>query len=83
MRAVEEGLPIMRAANTGISAGFDSRGRELGRLTVGVAGALVLPVPGPRPPTSFSRWGLVIPGLLGLLCVGVAGGATERRPRHA
>jgi len=72
MRAVEEGLPILRAANTGISAGFDSRGRELGRLTVGVTGSLVLPVPGHRPPTSFSRWGLVLPGLLALLCSGVA-----------
>ena len=83
MRAVEEGLPIMRAANTGISAGFDSRGRELGRLTMGVTGTLALPVPGPRPATSFSRWGLVIPGLLSLLCVGAACGATERRAKQA
>ena len=81
MRAVEEGLPILRAANTGISAGFDSRGRELGRLTVGVAGTLVLQVPGHRPPTSFSRWGLVLPGLLALLCVAAAAtGLGTRRP---
>jgi len=77
LRAVEEGLPMMRAANTGISAGFDSRGRELGRLTVGVAGTLVLPLPGARPPTSFSRWGLVLPGLLSLLLV-VAAAAGRR-----
>ena len=74
---------MMRAAKPGISAGFDSRGRELGRLTMGVTGALVLPVPGPRPPTSFSRWGLVIPGLLSLLCVGTACGATGRRVKQA
>lgn len=82
MRAVEEGLPIMRAANTGISAGFDSRGRELGRLTVGVAGTLTLPVPGHRPPTSFSRWGLVLPGFMALLCIGVAASATRRAGRR-
>ncbi len=80
MRAVEEGLPIMRAANTGISAGFDSKGRELGRLTVGVSGTLVLGVPGARPPTSFSRWGLVLPGLLAALCAGLSASA-QRGPR--
>ncbi len=83
LRAVEEGLPMMRAANTGISAGFDSRGRELGRLTVGVAGTLVLPVPGARPPTSFSRWGLVLPGLLSLLLVVAAVAGRQTGPVQA
>ncbi len=78
MRAVEEGLPIMRAALTGISAGFDARGRELGRLGVGVEGALSLRLPGKRPPTSFSRWGLVVPGLLASMVVLV----TFTRSRH-
>lgn len=79
MRAVEEGLPLLRAANTGISAGFDSRGRELGRLGLNESGTLVLPVPGPRPPTSFSRWGLVVPAVLALACVGAGLGAGRRR----
>jgi len=79
MRAVEEGLPLMRAANTGISVGFDSRGRELGRLPLAEAGVLVLPLPGRRPPTSFSRWGLVVPGLLALSGAGIAVGLTRRR----
>ncbi len=70
LRAVEEGLPLMRAANTGISAGFDARGRELGRLTVGVEGALVLPVPAKRPATSFARLGLIVPGLLAAMVTG-------------
>ncbi len=67
LRAVEEGLPLFRAANTGITAAFDSRGHELGRLPLNVAGALTLAVPGARPATSFSRWGLVVPGLLSFL----------------
>ena len=64
LRAVEEGLPLMRAANTGISAGYDASGRELGRLTVGEAGVLVLDLPGRRAATPFSRYGLFISTLL-------------------
>jgi len=81
MRAVEEGLPLMRAANTGISAGFDSRGRELGRTDMNVATTLVLPLPGARPPTSFSRGGIAIPGILALLLVGIALSRSRLQPR--
>lgn len=77
LRAVEEGLPVMRAANTGITAGFDSRGRELARLPREQPGVLTLAVPGKRPPTSFSRLGLVVPGLLAIALV--AAGWTRRR----
>lgn len=80
LRAVEEGLPLMRAANTGISAGFDSRGRELGRLPLGEGGKLVLDLPGKRPPTSFSRWGLVVPGLIACVMLGF-GFKRPARPR--
>lgn len=79
MRAVEEGLPLMRAANTGITVGFDARGHELGRLPLDAAGTLVLDLPGPRPATSFSRWGLVIPGLLALALVAAGFGLARRR----
>ena len=74
LRAVEEGLPLFRAANTGITAAFDARGHELGRIELNRAGWLTLAVPGKRPPTSFSRWGLVVPGLLSLLLIGAAVG---------
>ena len=67
MRAVEEGLPLIRSANTGISSVFDARGHELGRSRMNEPEVLVLPIPGARGPTSFSRWGLVIPGLMSLL----------------
>lgn len=80
LRAVEEGLPLMRAANTGISAGFDAYGRELGRLTIGVSGTLVLPLPGPLPATPFARFGLLIPGILAGLAF-ILGVATRRTSR--
>ena len=63
LRAVEEGLPLLRAANTGISAAFDARGHELARLGLGVAGTLEVPLPPPLPQTLFARFGLFIPGL--------------------
>jgi apolipoprotein N-acyltransferase len=72
MRAVEEGLPVMRTANTGISAGFDAHGRELGRLGMNQPGYLVLPLTGPLPPTIFSRFGLWIPFLLCLFAAALA-----------
>ncbi|MGI4801407.1 MAG: apolipoprotein N-acyltransferase [Janthinobacterium lividum] len=69
MRAVEEGLPLVRAANTGISAVFDAGGHEVARIGLGLAGQMVVPIPGARPATSFSRWGLVIPGLMSLFAL--------------
>ena len=77
LRAVEEGIPLLRAANTGITAAFDARGQELGRTVLNTASVLVVAIPGARPATSFSRWGLVVPGLLSLLCIGFG----LRRPR--
>jgi apolipoprotein N-acyltransferase len=64
MRAVEEGLPLLRAANTGISAAFDAYGREQTRLGMSETGFLVTPLPGHLPPTLFARAGLMLPALL-------------------
>jgi apolipoprotein N-acyltransferase len=67
LRAVEEGMPLFRAANTGISAAFDAYGRELGRLGMGETGLLVRPLPGPVAPGPFARLGLWIPLILAMV----------------
>jgi apolipoprotein N-acyltransferase len=70
MRAVEEGLPLLRAANTGISAAFDAHGRELGRLNMQQTGTMVVALPGPLTETLFARFGLWLPGLAGAVALG-------------
>ncbi|WP_300037908.1 apolipoprotein N-acyltransferase [uncultured Roseobacter sp.] len=57
MRAVEQGLPLLRAANTGVSAVIGPRGRVLADLPLGVADALDAPLPAPLAPTLYSRTG--------------------------
>lgn len=68
MRAVEEGLPLVRAANTGISAVFDGHGREIARLGLGERGVVDAPLPAASAPTLFSRFGNPLALALGVLC---------------
>jgi apolipoprotein N-acyltransferase len=57
LRAIEEGLPIVRAANTGISAVIDPLGRIIARLDLGIEGVLDSPLPIAIPPTFYARTG--------------------------
>ena len=58
LRAVEQGLPVIRAANTGISAVIDPLGRIIGRLGLGETGVLTRDLPKPaREMTTYARWG--------------------------
>ena len=57
MRAVEEGLPVVRAANTGISAVIDADGRIVDRLGLERSGIVDAVLPAARPPTLYARIG--------------------------
>ncbi|MEL6450208.1 MAG: apolipoprotein N-acyltransferase [Pseudomonadota bacterium] len=57
MRAIEQGLPMVRAANTGISAMIDPRGQVTAALPLNTAGYLDVTLPQPGVPTIYSRTG--------------------------
>lgn len=57
MRAVEEGLPLVRAANTGISAVVDAFGTIQDSLSLGQTGVIDAWLPPPLPPTIYADQG--------------------------
>ena len=57
MRAIEEGLPIVRATPNGISAMIAADGTLLATIAHKTAGAIELPIPAALPPTLFARAG--------------------------
>jgi apolipoprotein N-acyltransferase len=57
LRAIEQGLPVVRAANTGISAVIDPLGRIVARLDLGIEGVLDSTLPSANPPTIYARAG--------------------------
>ena len=66
-RAIEEGLPLVRVANTGISAVIDGYGRILKKLNLGSTGVLDSELPQALEPTIFAQYGQKIPLSLGIL----------------
>ncbi|WP_029010766.1 apolipoprotein N-acyltransferase [Azospirillum halopraeferens] len=65
VRAVEEGLPLVRSANTGISGVVDSYGRVTARLGLGERGIVDADLPAAlAQPTPYGRFGDLGFGLL-------------------
>lgn len=76
LRAAEAGLPLMRAANTGVSALIDARGQVLSSLPLGQAGHLDVTVPPPLGRTAYivtGDWAVLV------VLVVLAGGLRGRR----
>lgn len=72
VRAIEEGLPVARAANTGISAVIDPNGRIVAALDLGRAGVVDASLPQALAPTFYARFGDFGFGVLLMLCAGLS-----------
>lgn len=73
MRAIETGLPMVRVANTGVSAVIDAKGRITHQIPLNAAGFLDAPRPVALPPTLYARTGdwpvLVLLFALGIVAI--------------
>jgi apolipoprotein N-acyltransferase len=72
LRALEEGLPVLRSTPTGISAVVDAEGRLLHSLPWRTAGVIDAQLPAPKPPTLFARLGNILSFLFAILLVAIA-----------
>jgi apolipoprotein N-acyltransferase len=84
-RAIEEGLPIVRATPTGVSAVIDAFGRVQPGLLLaqGQTGVIDSRLPPALPPTPFDRLGESIFGLMTLLSAACASLGLIQRFRYA
>jgi len=57
VRAIEEVLPVVRAANNGVSGLIDPMGRVVRRLGLDAVGVLDIPLPRALPPTLYEQLG--------------------------
>ncbi|HAH10345.1 MAG TPA: apolipoprotein N-acyltransferase [Alphaproteobacteria bacterium] len=74
LRAVEEGLAVVRAANTGVSAIIDPYGRVVASIPLGTVGLLQAAVPQKLPQTLYAHGGELVYGLLMVVLAGLIGG---------
>ncbi|KAJ55939.1 hypothetical protein ACMU_09240 [Actibacterium mucosum KCTC 23349] len=80
LRAVEMGLPVVRVANTGVSAVIDARGQVTHALALNTAGFLDAPLPAALPETPYARIGDAPAGGAFLLLLGLIIAFRRRLP---
>ncbi|CAL74017.1 Apolipoprotein N-acyltransferase (ALP N-acyltransferase) [Bradyrhizobium sp. ORS 278] len=68
-RAIEQGLPLVRSANTGISAVIDPVGRIISQLSLGTEGVLDAMLPVALQPTIYARFGDIPAAILLVLAL--------------
>ncbi|WP_324808878.1 apolipoprotein N-acyltransferase [Sphingomonas sp. LY29] len=82
LRAVEEGLPVVRSTPTGISALVDANGRVLASIPWQTEGVIDAVLPATLAPTIFARVGNIIPIVIGFLLL-IAAIAMSQRSRYS
>lgn len=80
LRAIEEGIPVVRATPTGISAVIDADGRILASLPYQKAGYIQMRLPAAHAPTLFARYGNILSFAFALLLTAI-GVALRRKSR--
>lgn len=81
-RALEAGLPLIRAANTGVSAIVDSYGRVTEMLPLNVSGVIDGSLPGPALTETLFRRAGNIPAVVSIALLIVAGAVAPRGSRQ-
>ena len=72
IRAIEYGLPVIRVANTGISAIIDANGKVIKKLSVNKSGYLDSFIPSRKPSTIYGKFGDLVFLSLALLTIVIA-----------
>lgn len=79
VRAVEQGLPLVRVSNNGISASIAPNGTVLAQLELNRRGSLDITLPKPWPPTVFATWGPWVFWMLVAACLILTFAMLQRR----
>ncbi len=79
MRAIEEGVPVLRATTSGISGVIDANGVVRQSIPLNAAGVLIGRVPAAHAPTLFAEWGNVLSLGWAMVLLGASLVALRRR----